>query len=91
MSRTENEAKTPPFEESLKKLEATVKRLEKGDLPLEESLSHFEEGIRLSRLCMEQLNTAEKRVQLLLKDKENRFLTRAFETEEVGPSDQDVE
>ncbi|MBI4208689.1 MAG: exodeoxyribonuclease VII small subunit [Deltaproteobacteria bacterium] len=89
MNPVESGTKAPPFEESLKRLEATVKKLEKGDLPLEESLHHFEEGIRLSRLCMEQLNTAEKRVELLLKDKENRFLTRAFE--EVEPSGKDVE
>lgn len=79
------------FEESLKKLEITVKNLEKGDLPLEESLKHFEEGIQLSRLCMEELHSAEKRVELLLKDKEKGFFTRAFDAEEVEPNRTEIE
>ena len=47
---TKNETKETPFEEILEKLEGVVARLEEGDLPLEQSLAVFEEGIRLSRL-----------------------------------------
>ncbi len=53
------------FEEALKQLEAIVSRLEIGDLPLEEALSIFEEGIRLTKLCSQRLSEAESRVNIL--------------------------
>ena len=56
-----------PFEEALKQLEAIVSRLELGDLPLEEALSIFEEGIRLTKLCSQRLNEAERRVNILVR------------------------
>ena len=55
------------FEEALKQLEAIVSRLELGDLPLEEALSIFEEGIRLTKLCSQRLNEAERRVNILVR------------------------
>ncbi len=54
------------FEEQLKTLEGVVERLEKGDLPLEESLSLFEQGVALSESCKKELDSAEGRVQVLL-------------------------
>ena len=54
-----------PFEESLAKLEALVARLEGGELSLEDSLTTFEEGIRLTRECQQALRTAEQKVSLL--------------------------
>lgn len=54
------------FEEALKRLTAIVERLESGDLSLEQSLSLFEEGTRLSRSSQAQLDSAEKRVEELL-------------------------
>lgn len=54
------------FEEQLKTLESVVERLEKGDLPLEESLALFEQGIALSDACKKELDSAEGRVQVLL-------------------------
>lgn len=57
---------TPGFEEALKRLTAIVERLESGDLSLEQSLSLFEEGTRLSRSSQAQLDSAEKRVEELL-------------------------
>ncbi len=54
------------FEEQLKSLESVVERLEKGDLPLEESLALFEQGVALSESCKKELDTAEGRVQVLL-------------------------
>ena len=59
---------TPSFEAALKKLETIVQRLEQGELPLEESLTLYEEGIRLSRLCHAKLEEAEGKIELLLKD-----------------------
>ena len=56
----------PTFEEQLKTLEAVVEKLERGDLPLEESLSLFEQGVTLSEACKKELEVAEGRVQVLL-------------------------
>ncbi len=54
------------FEDQLKQLEAIVDRLERGDLPLEESLVIFEQGIQLSDACKKELDAADGRVQVLL-------------------------
>jgi len=60
------QAEAPGFEEALKRLTAIVERLESGELSLEQSLSLFEEGTRLSRTSQAQLDAAEKRVEELL-------------------------
>ena len=62
------EPAAPTFEAALVKLEQIVQRLEKGELPLEESLVLYEEGVRLSRLCHTKLEEAEGKIELLLKD-----------------------
>ena len=56
------------FEESLDQLEAIVRKLEDGDLPLEESLELFEKGVMLSRECKERLARAERRIEVLMKE-----------------------
>lgn len=63
------EEQTAPFtfETSLQELENIVKELEKGDLPLEQSLSLFEKGMHLSAECKRQLEEAESRVEILMK------------------------
>lgn len=61
----------PKFEESLQRLEGIVKEMERGDLPLEQSLRLFEEGISLSASCRKELEAAEGRVEILLKDDES--------------------
>lgn len=58
----------PKFEAALQRLEQIVQRLEKGELPLEESLVLYEEGISLSRLCHAKLEEAEGRIEMLMKD-----------------------
>ncbi|MFN2412275.1 MAG: exodeoxyribonuclease VII small subunit [Pyrinomonadaceae bacterium] len=56
------------FEQSMNELEAIIKNLEVGDLPLEESLKLFENGVRLTRECRERLIQAERRIEVLMKD-----------------------
>ncbi|MBN1613516.1 MAG: exodeoxyribonuclease VII small subunit [Deltaproteobacteria bacterium] len=56
------------FEEALQKLDAIVRRMESGDLTLEESLKAFEEGVKLARFCSRKLDEAERKVELLLKE-----------------------
>jgi len=70
------------FEASLSRLEEIVSSLEGGELPLEQSLKLFEEGIKLARICNARLEEAERKVEVLLKDKAGRMTTRPFEEEE---------
>jgi len=56
------------FEEALKKLEEIVDELEKGDLPLEETIKKFEEGVRLCKICKEKLEKAEMKVEKLMEE-----------------------
>ena len=58
----------PKFEERLQRLETIVKEMEKGDLPLEDSLKLFEEGVALSGSCRKELEEAEGKVEILLKN-----------------------
>ena len=60
--------KEESFEEAVKGLEGIVQSLEDGELPLEEALSLFEEGIRLTRVCSQRLDHAEKRIEILTRD-----------------------
>lgn len=71
-------SKELPFEEAMKQLEAVATKLEKGDLSLDESVTTFEEGMKLSKQCSKLLESAEKRITILLKDgdkiKEENFI-----------------
>ena len=67
------------FEEALVQLEAVVKKLEKPDLPLEESIKLFEEGMRLSTLCNTKLDQAQQRVELLQKQASGEIKPVPFE------------
>lgn len=57
----------PKFEDSLERLEKIVNELEKGELPLEKSLALFEEGVQLSNSCRKELDAAEGKIEILLK------------------------
>jgi exodeoxyribonuclease VII small subunit len=61
-------APVPDFEQSLAELEALIVRLERGELPLAESLAMFEQGVTLTRQCHARLAEARQRVAILLKD-----------------------
>jgi exodeoxyribonuclease VII small subunit len=70
------------FEDALEKLEDIVKKMETGDLTLEESLKSFEEGIKLVRVCTKKLDDAQRRVELLIKEGDDFITTPFFESEE---------
>ena len=59
------------FEQSIQELESLVTKLEEGELPLEESLSAFERGVKLTRECQQHLTSAEQKVSLLIGDNED--------------------
>ncbi len=74
------------FEASLTSLEKIVRELERGDLPLEQSLELFEQGVRLSRECQERLNQAERRIEVLMRDAKGQPLMGAFDGEDLDLS-----
>lgn len=75
------------FEESLKQLEAIVGKLERGDLPLEESVRLFEEGVRLSNACKSDLEAAEGKIEILLKQKDGSHKSEPFPPADASASE----
>ena len=73
------------FEDCLQRLEKIVQELERGDAPLEKSLALFEEGMQLSGTCRKELEQAEGKVEILLKQN-GKIHAEVFEVQdEVGP------
>jgi len=66
------------FEDCLARLEQIVSALETGNLPLEESLKVFEEGIALARHCSRYLDDAERRIEILVKDESGGAISKPF-------------
>ena len=73
---------TEKFETSLKKLEEVVRRLEGGSLSLEDSLKAFEEGVKHAAFCSKKLDEAERKVEVLLKQKDGSFKREPFEPDD---------
>ena len=85
-------AKPNEFEKAFQDLEKIVQRLESEELPLDESLHLFEEGIRLSRFCNQKLEEVEKKIELILADAKGQPVTEPFEmSEEPSPDEQSDE
>jgi exodeoxyribonuclease VII small subunit len=75
--------KSYPFEQSLVKLENLVEKMEAGELTLEDSLTTFEEGIRLTRECQQALSQAEQKVKILI-EQNGQVTSQDFDTGPVG-------
>jgi exodeoxyribonuclease VII small subunit len=71
--------KSEQFEDALKRLQVIVERLEHGDLPLEQAMESFAEGMQLVQLCHKKLEEAERKVQTLVKDPQGAWTAAAFE------------
>jgi exodeoxyribonuclease VII small subunit len=71
------------FEEALKRLEEIVRDLEQGNLPLEEALNLFEEGMRMSRMCTEKLTAAKEKLQKLVRSEDGSVCVMPVEDEET--------
>lgn len=69
------------FEDALARLETIVTELEKGDLPLHDSLKMFEEGIKLSKTCLKMLDDAERKVEIMVQDKDGKKRVEAYSIE----------
>jgi len=74
--------KQEAFEDALKRLEEIVQQMESGDLTLEASLGLFEEGVRLTRVCSQRLDEAEKKIELLTKDEQGRVKAKALDPDD---------
>ena len=69
------------FESALGELESIVRKLEQGDLDLEESLKLFEKGVKLSRECRDRLTKAERRIEVLIKDNNGNLSLEPLESD----------
>ena len=83
------EQQNKKFEVALEELEGMVEQLETGELALEESLAAFERGVGLVKYCNQKLTDVEKKVELLLKDKEGKLQFRALDGVTTEDSDED--
>jgi exodeoxyribonuclease VII small subunit len=72
------------FEEALKKLEKIVEALEKGDLPLEDALEKYEEGVKLAGLCTKRLEQAERKINILARTEDGKLVRKPFDDKEGG-------
>ncbi|MBI4528866.1 MAG: exodeoxyribonuclease VII small subunit [Deltaproteobacteria bacterium] len=75
---TKKEPEQKKFEEALEELESIVERLESGELSLEDSLAVFSEGVSLVKFCNQKLNEVEKKIELLIKDRDGKLQLRPF-------------
>lgn len=70
------------FEEAIKKLESEVKRLESGNMTLDESIDAFEEAIKLVKICNEKLENAERRVRILTENSDGTITDLPFDADD---------
>ncbi len=75
---TKKKPQAIPFEEAMAQLEEIVKQMESNNLPLDEALKLFEDGIRLSRFCQEYLDSAQKRVEQVIADHQGEVQLKPF-------------
>ncbi len=79
------------FEDDLAKLEGVVERLERGELTLDESVRLFEEGVKLSGACKQELESAEGRIQVLVEGKKGKMQVAEMEVEDEDFVDEEEE
>ena len=78
------------FEQALEELEKVVERLESGELSLEQSLAAFEAGVKLVKLCNQKLTEVEKKIELLVKDKDGKLQLKPLEDAgDEGPEEEE--
>ena len=70
------------FESAMERLERIVAELESGDPPLEAAIRKFEEGMRLARLCSRKLDETEKRIDVLMTDKDGQLTEQPMQPPE---------
>jgi exodeoxyribonuclease VII small subunit len=71
------------FEDTIKKLEKIVEDLEKGELSLDEALKKYQEGIELARLCAQRLDSAKKKIDVLVKNKKGELELKPLDESKI--------
>ena len=78
-----NQVKKPApaanFEQAMKRLEQIVEQMESGDLPLEDLIVRYEEGMKLVKICQERLASAEQRIEIITRNSAGKPLVQEFE------------
>ena len=77
-----NKKSDTSFEKNFKKLEEIVEKLEDEEISIDQALSLYEEGIKLSKLCIKKLEDARQKVEILSKDTDGNFKLKDFKTGE---------
>jgi len=77
------------FESAMEEIEQVVEQIESGELSLEESLAAYEKGVGLVKFCYQKLNEVEKRIEVLVKDKEGKLQLKVFENLPAADNDDD--
>lgn len=75
------------FEETLKKLERLVEELKTGDISLDKAIKKYQEGMLLSKQCLDLLDKAEKKVQICLKGKDGKVKIKPFKDKDYAGED----
>ena len=78
--KVSEELKDLPFEDALKRLEATVEEMENGNLPLDNMIKCFERGSILASVCAKKLKEVEKKIEVLVKEDANEGQWQEFDT-----------
>jgi exodeoxyribonuclease VII small subunit len=78
---TEKNEQELSFESALSRLETIVRQLESGELPLDEAISQFQEGMMLAKICRDRLDQAEQKIEMLVAEAGN-LQKRPFQPEE---------
>ena len=79
------EAANKKFETALEELEQVIEQMDSGELSLEEALAAYEKGVGLAKLCYQRLNEVEKKIELLVKDKDGNIQLTSY----AEPGDDD--
>ena len=78
-----NQAKKPAseanFEQAMKRLEQIVEQMESGELPLEDLIVRYEEGMKLVKVCQERLASAEQRIEIITRNSAGKPVVKKFE------------
>ncbi len=85
-----NQVKKPApqanFEQAMQRLEEIVEQMESGDLPLEDLIVRYEEGMKLVKVCQERLVSAEERIEMITRNSTGKPVVKNFETAVAGPA-----
>lgn len=76
--KTKKKSEEISFEEYLKKLESIVQQLEEGELTLDESVKLYEEGMSISKLCLDKLNKTKQKIEQLVLEGEEKYSVKPF-------------